>query len=78
LNEKSVILSDGTIHDLSEVARLHTEYGVRRMDFYQRHPHDRRLKKKFAGLTRGKERVRQVLHRTAKEIVESPKSKGQP
>ena len=77
LNEKSVVLSDGTRHDLSEVARLHTEYGVRRRDFYERHPKDRRLKKKFAGSRREKERVRQVLHRTAKVIVESAKSKGQ-
>jgi len=77
LNEKSAVLSDGTRHDLSEVARLHTEYGVRRRDFYTRHPRDRRLKKKFAGSSREKQRVRQVLHRTAKQIVESAKSKGQ-
>jgi IS605 OrfB family transposase len=76
LNEKSAVLSDGTKRDLSEVARLHTEYGVRRRDFYTRHPHDRRLKKKFAGSRREKARVRQVLHRTAKEIVESARSKG--
>jgi hypothetical protein len=30
LNEKSVVGSDGTIHDLSEVARLRTLYGIRR------------------------------------------------
>ena len=29
MNEKSIVGSDGTRHDLSEVARLHTLYGVR-------------------------------------------------
>ncbi len=77
LNEKSVALSDGTSYDLAEVARLHTEYGVRWRDFYEKHPQDDRLKKKFAGSRREKERVRQLLHRTAKEIVESAKSRGQ-
>ena len=71
------MLSNGTKHDLSEVARLHTEYGVRRREFYRRHPRDRRLKKKLAGSRREKARVRQALHRTAKEIVESARSKGQ-
>jgi putative transposase len=77
LNEKSTVLSDGMRYDLSEVARLHTEYGVRRSNFYERHPHDRRIKKKYAGSRREKERVRQFLHRTSKEIVEFAKSKGQ-
>ncbi len=30
LNEKSIVGSDGTTHDLSEVARLQTLYGIRR------------------------------------------------
>jgi putative transposase len=77
LNEKSAVLSDGTKYDLSEVARFHTEYGVRRRDFYMRHPRDNRLKKKFAGSSREKERVGQFLQTTAKKIVESAKSKGQ-
>jgi len=77
LNEKSAVLSDGTRFNLSEVARLHTEYGIRRSDFYQRHADDRRLKAKFAHSRRERERVRQVLHRAAKEIVESAKSNGQ-
>jgi putative transposase len=77
LNEKSVVLSDATRFDLSEVARLHTEYGVRRRYFYEKHAHDRRVKKKFASSRREKERVRQLLHRKAKEIVESAKSNGQ-
>jgi putative transposase len=76
LNEKSAVLSDGSKYDLSEVARLHTEYGVRRSDFYEQHPRDRRLKKKFAGNQREKERVRQFLHKTAKDIVEAAESKG--
>jgi IS605 OrfB family transposase len=70
LNEKSVIGSDGTRHDLSEVARLHTLYGVRRRDFYKGHPHDRRLKQKFASSRREKERVKQELHRVSTQIVE--------
>jgi IS605 OrfB family transposase len=69
LNEKSIVGSDGTRIDLSEVARLHTEYGVKRRDFYKRHPADRKLKKKYAGSSREKERVKQLLHRVAKEIV---------
>jgi putative transposase len=77
LNEKSAVCSDGSRYDLSEVARLHTEYGVRRAGFYEKHPQDQRLKKKFAGSRREKERVRQILHRTAKEFVETAKKKKQ-
>jgi len=74
LNERSVVCSDGLRYNLSEVARLPTEYGVRRGEFYKKHARDRRLKQKFAGESREKERVKQVLHRAAKEIVESAKS----
>jgi IS605 OrfB family transposase len=70
LNEKSAVCSDGARINLSEVARLHTLYGVRRSSFYARHPHDRRLKKKFAGSRREKERVKQFLQKEAKRIVE--------
>ena len=77
LNEKSAVLSDGTRFDLSEVARLHTEYGARRRDFYQTHPRDERLKKKYAGSSREKGRVRHVLHKAAKDIVETAKEKGE-
>jgi putative transposase len=77
LNEKSIISSNGTRIGLSEVARLHTEYGVRRSDFYQKHANDRRLMHKFAHSRREKERVRQLLHRKAKEIVEQAKKKQQ-
>ena len=77
LNEKSAVCSDGTGHDLSEVARLHTEYGARRSDFYKNHPNDQKLKKKYASSIREKERVRQLLHRAAKEIVQTAKSKRQ-
>ncbi len=77
LNEKSAVLSDGTRFNLSEVSRLHTEYGIRRSEFYGRHPNDRRVKKKFASSRREKERVKQSLHRTAKQVVESAKLKGQ-
>ncbi len=74
LNEKSIVGSDGTRHDLSEVARLHTLYGVRRSKFYERHPDDRRLKKKFASSRREKERVSQALHRFSTLIVEKARA----
>jgi len=74
INEKSVVCSDGARYDLSEVARMHTEYGIRRKQFYQKHALDSRVKKKFAGSLREKERIRQVLHRKAKEIVKAAKS----
>ncbi|MDA4127569.1 MAG: transposase [Thaumarchaeota archaeon] len=70
LNEKSAVLSDGTRFNLSEVARLHTEYGVRRSDFHGRHSNDRRLRQKFASSRREKERVKQVLNVVSKQIVE--------
>jgi putative transposase len=74
LNEKSVVGSDGTRHDLSEVARLHTLYGVRRSKFYEKHAHDRRLRKKFASSRREKERVSQALHRVSTPIVEKARA----
>jgi putative transposase len=74
LNEKSLDESDGTKIDLSELARLHTEYGVRRREFYASHPNDVRLKQKFAGYQREKERVKQFLHRVSKQIVEKAKA----
>jgi len=77
LNEKSAVCSDDTRYDLSEVARLHTEYGVRRSEFYEAHPNDRRLKKKFASFQREKERIRQLLHETARKIVKTAKSNDQ-
>jgi len=77
LNEKSAVCSDGMRFDLSEVARLHTEYGVRRREFYLEHPHDDRLKRRYADASREKNRVRQILHRVSKEIVESARSKCQ-
>ena len=78
LNEKSAVSSDGTKTNLSEIARLHTLYGIRRREFFIRHPHDQRLKKKFAGSRRERKRVDQLLHREAKRIVETAKrdSKG--
>jgi putative transposase len=77
LNEKSVVGSDGTVHDLSEVARLHTLYGVRRSRFYEKHPHDRRLRKKFASSRREKERVKQALHRVATLIVQKARANNE-
>ena len=73
LNEKSIVGSDGSRLDLSEVARLHTEYGVRRADFAARHPHDRRLMKEFASSSREKERTKQFLHRVACQVVNKAK-----
>ncbi len=72
MNEKSIVASDGTKYDLSEVARLHTEYGARRRDFYSRHPTDERLKSKI-GRSREKNRVKQLLNRVSKAIVEKTK-----
>lgn len=77
LNEKSIVGSDGTLHDLTEVARLHTLYGVRRSKFYEMHPHDRRLKKKFASSRREKERVSQALHRVSTLIVEKARANNE-
>jgi IS605 OrfB family transposase len=74
LNEKSIIGSDGMSHDLSEVARLHTLYGLRRSRFYERHPRDRRLGKKFASSRREKERLSQALHRISTLIVEKARA----
>ncbi len=73
INEKSLVVSDGTRYDLSEVARLHTEYGVRRRDFYHKHPHDERLKRKFSSESREKERVKQLLNHVSKTVVENAK-----
>ena len=70
LNLKSIVGSDGTRHDLSEVARLHTFYGIRRSKFYERHPRDRRLGKKFGASRREKEGVNQALHKVSTLIVE--------
>jgi putative transposase len=77
LNEKSIVGSDGTFHDLSEVARLHTLYGIRRSKFYERHPNDRRVRKKFAGSRREKERVKQFLHRVSTLIVEKARGNNE-
>ena len=77
LNEKSIVGSDGTRHDLAEVARLHTLYGVRRSRFYERHPGDRRLKKKYASSMREKERVSQALHRVSTLIVEKARANNE-
>jgi IS605 OrfB family transposase len=77
LNHKSIVGSDGARFDLSEVARLHTEYGVRRSEFYERHPKDRRLKKKFASSRREKERIGQTLNRVSKKIVEKAVQGGE-
>jgi IS605 OrfB family transposase len=77
LNEKIIVGSDGATHDLSEVARLHTLYGIRRSRFYERHPNDRRLRKKFAVSRREKERVSQALHRISTLIVEKARANNE-
>jgi putative transposase len=74
LNEKSIVSSNGTRIDLSEVARLNTEYGFKRRDFYSNHSNDRRLKQKFANSRREKKRVKQFLHRVSKRVVEKAKT----
>jgi hypothetical protein len=67
LNERSIVGSDGSRHDLSEVARLHTLYGVRRSKFSESHASDRRLRRlkgiRFAhqkGNGEGKARRRRI------------------
>ena len=77
LNEKSLVESDGTKTDLSEVARIHTEYGIRRREYCANHPDDRRLKAKSAGSRREKERVKQLLHRIAKQIIAKAKANNE-
>ncbi|HEV2225900.1 MAG TPA: transposase [Nitrososphaerales archaeon] len=77
VNEKSAALSDGTTYDLSEVARLHTEYGLRRRDFSSRHSRDQRLRRKFSRESREKERVKQFLNRVSKQIVQKAKESRQ-
>ncbi len=74
MNEKSIVGSDGARYDLSEVARLHTLYGVRRSSFYERHPHDRRVRKKFASSRRERARLGEVLHRVSSQIVEKARA----
>jgi putative transposase len=73
-NEKSIVGSDGTLYDLSEVARLHALYGVRRSKFYEKHSNDRRLKKRFASSRRESERVKQALQRVSTLIVEKSRT----
>jgi putative transposase len=77
LNEKSIVGSDSTSYNLSEVARLHTLFGIRRSTFYERHPRDRRLRKKFASSRREKERVNQVLHKVSTLIVWKARSNNE-
>lgn len=71
LNHNSIVGSDETRFDLSEIARLHTEYGVRRSDFRRMHPRDRRLNVRFASSRREKERIKQALGRVSRKIVDS-------
>jgi len=77
LNEKSIVGSDDTVYDLSEVARLHTLYGIRRSKFYEKHPHDTRLKKEFASSRREKERASQELHRISTLNVEKARANNE-
>ncbi len=77
LNQRSAVDSNGVRYDLSEIVRLHTEYGIRRRNFFQRHHSDRRLLKAYSGSSREKERVRQIVHRTAKAIVSRAKASKQ-
>ncbi|MDG7008082.1 MAG: transposase [Nitrososphaerota archaeon] len=74
LNERSIVGSDGSRMNFSEVSRLHAEYGVRRSEFHQRRSSDRRLGQKSPGSRREKERVKQFLHQKAKEIVGKAKA----
>ncbi len=62
---------------ISQKWQGYTQYGVRRSRFYERHPHDRRLKKKFASSRRERERVSQVLHRVSTLIVEKARANNE-
>lgn len=77
LNEKMAVTSDGVGYDLSKVARLRTEYGIRRARFSCKHSRDRRLLRKFGSSLREKGRVSQLLHNKAKEIVKTAIEKQQ-
>ena len=59
INEKSLVSSDGDRYDLSEIARLQTEYGSRRASFQQRHNEDVRLVKKVSKRSRQRARIGQ-------------------
>ncbi len=73
INEKSLVSSDGIKYDLSPVSRIRNEYGYRRSKFYEKHPHDRRLKKKFSSNSREKERIKQFLNGVSKDVVQKAK-----
>jgi len=77
INQRRVVSSDGTEFNLSEVARLHTEYGIRRSEFLKEHDMDEKAKKKFSATRREKVRIRQLMHRVAKQIVKVAKARSQ-
>ena len=75
LNEKSIVGSDGTRHDLFEVST--SPYPLRGSGApgsMRGTPNDRRLRKKFASSRREKERVGQALHRVSTLIVEKARA----
>ena len=69
INEKVLVSSDGDRYDLSDIARLQTEYGSRRADFASRHDNDRRLIKKTSKRRRQRERIKQRVHAVANAVV---------
>ena len=77
INEKSLVSSDGDRYDLSEIARLQTEYGSRRASFQQRHNEDVRLVKKVSKRSRQRARIRQRVHAVANTVVKKASDSGQ-
>ncbi len=77
LNEKAIAGATGLGVTSPRSARLHTLYGIRRSRFYERHPCDRRLKKKYASSRREKERASQALHRVSTLIVEKARANNE-
>jgi len=76
INEKSLVSSDGERYDLSDIARLQTEYGQRRAEFSQKHNEDRRLIKKVSKRSRQRERIRQRVHAVANAVVKRAKDES--
>jgi len=79
INEKNItgVSSDGEVirYDLSQSARIRTEYAERRSRFQEKKPKDRRVKQKVLSKLgrREKERAKRMFHNISKAIVEHAK-----
>ena len=77
INQRRVVSSDGAEYNLSEVMRLHAEYGIRRTRFQKKHNKDERVKRKFISSRRERARIGHFLHVVAKQIVEAAKTQNE-